>query len=407
MAGLAGTWMGVSGIGRHAAPTFAEDVAPIVYSKCAPCHRAGEVAPFSLTSYQDARKRASMIAKVVEKRQMPPWRAVHGYNEFLDENRLSDAEIAKLKAWAEADAPRGPVESEPQPPKFPSGWSLGEPDLIISAPKPYELAAEGEDVYRNFVVRTNFKNTRWVRAIDVRPGNPKVVHHVIAFLDNRDRAAKLEEKTKDGQPGYSSSGGGVGFIPDGSFGGWAPGVRPRRTPPEIAFELKPGATVVLQVHYHKSGKTENDLTKVALYFAREEPAKTMELAWIANPFFRLPAGASNHKVTFAWPIPRDVTAYAAMPHMHLLGKSMKAWVEAPDGSIKPIVYIDKWDFNWQLTYAFKSPMKIAKGSKVCVEAYYDNSAENPFNPNSPPKDVLWGEQTTDEMFLLIVAYTLG
>ena len=183
--------------------TFAEHIAPLVYKRCAPCHREGEVAPFSLTSYEDARKRASMLASITEKRFMPPWKAVAGYNEFLDENRLTDAEIALIRKWADTGAERGDPAKEPAPPKFSSEWTLGEPDMVVSAGAPYKLGAEGADVYRNFVIRTNFKETVYVRAMDVHPGNKKVVHHVIAFLDANGRARKLEDANKDGQPGYS------------------------------------------------------------------------------------------------------------------------------------------------------------------------------------------------------------
>jgi hypothetical protein len=242
--------------------------------------------------------------------------------------------------------------------------------------------------------------------MDVAPGNRKVVHHVIAFLDEGDRAKNLEGQAKDGQPGYESSGGGVGFMPNGALGGWAPGLQPFATPKGSAFLLKPGTTIVLQVHYHKSGKEETDQTKLALYFAEEKVDKEMRLAWIANPFFRLPAGDASKSVNMSFTIPYDSTAYGAMPHMHMLGKSMKAWIELPDGKEMPLVHVTDWDFNWQLLYEFAKPLKIPAGSTIRATAVYDNSADNPRNPNEPPKEVRWGEQTTDEMALLIVSYTL-
>lgn len=390
---------------RSAPITYAEHVAPILYKHCTPCHRPGEVAPFSLTSYDEAKKWAPMIAWATETNRMPPWKAVAGYNSFHDENRLSDDQIQLLKQWSATGAPRGDVKREPAPPKFSEGWLLGKPDLILKAAKPFKLDGEGRDVYRNFVFKTDFKETKWVRAIDVRPGNRKVVHHVIAFLDEQGRSIALEEKENDGQPGYTTFGG-VGFAPSGSLGGWAPGLQPSFSPEGTAFELKPGTTIVLQVHYHKSGKPEEDQTELALYFAEEPPRRTLRLAWIANPLFRIPPGAKDHLVTARFPVPADVTAYAAMPHMHLLGKEMKAWVEKPDGSTIPLVWVKDWEFNWQFIYAFKEPLKIPRGSTIRVEARYDNSADNPNNPNNPPKPVTWGEQTTDEMMLLIVQFTV-
>lgn len=386
---------------------YAEHVASILDERCVTCHRPGEVAPFSLVGYENARKWAPMIAAVTSDRRMPPWKAVHGYGEFLGENRLSEGEIETLRRWKEAGAPRGPAKKAPAPPSSSSSWTLGEPDAIVGSKRPFALEADGADVYRNFVIRTDYKETRWIRGIDVRPGNKRVVHHVIAFLDEGRRAAQLEAAAKDGQEGYTTTGGGVGFIPSGSLGGWAPGLRPNLTPEDVAFELKPGTTIVLQVHYHKSGKPETDQTRVGLYFAKEPPKHPMSLLWMANPLFRIPAGAEAHRVSLNYPIRSDVTLHTVMPHMHLLGRSMKAWAEFPDGSTRPLVWINDWDFNWQLMYVLKEPMFLPKGSRVRIEGTYDNSAANKNNPHSPPKDVTWGEETTDEMFLLVAAVTPG
>jgi hypothetical protein len=230
---------------------------------------------------------------------MPPWKAVSGYGSFKHENRLSDEQIALFKEWHEAGAPQGDSQLEPKPPAFSTEWALGQPDLVVSAEKEFKLGAEGEDVYRNFVIKTSYSESKWIRAIDVAPGNRKVVHHVIAFLDGGDRAVGLEKAAKDGLPGYSSSGGGVGFMPDGALGGWAPGLQPFETPKGTAFELKPGTTIVLQVHYHKSGKEETDKTKLAIYLAKEKIDKEMRLAWIANPFFRLQPGNAAQPVNMS------------------------------------------------------------------------------------------------------------
>ncbi|RYG32621.1 alkyl hydroperoxide reductase, partial [bacterium] len=291
-------------------------------------------------------------------------------------------------------------------PTFSSDWSLGEPDLVIQPTRDFKLEAEGEDVYRNFVIRNESKETRWVEAMDVKPGNKKVVHHVIVWLDGMNKAPKLEAAQNDGQEGYVSSGGGAGFLPSGSLGGWAPGLRARRVAPETAFKLAPGANMVVQVHYHKSGKPESDRTRVGLYFAKEKPQREMRLAWIANFMLDLPAD----KVTPTRAVqnfPTAATVYSVMPHMHLLGRKMKAWVEFPDGSTKPLVQVDDWDFNWQFNYTLKEPIKAPAGSKLIVEGEFDNSAANPRNPSNPPRRVRWGEETTDEMFLLVTSYTLA
>ena len=386
-------------------PTYAENIASILNNHCVDCHRPGEVAPFSLVSYDDAKKWARMIATVTEAKRMPPWKAVPNYNEFHDANVLTSQQIETLKNWADNDAPRGDKSKEPTPKKFMGEWALGTPDLVVGAEREFSLPAEGSDIYRNFILKTNFAETRYIKAMDVRPGNPRVVHHVIAFLDEKGRSHALESKIQDGQPGYKTFGG-IGFMPDGALGGWAPGLRAQFTPEGAAFELRPGTTIVLQVHYHLSGKAEKDLTKIGLYFAKEPIKKTMQLAWVANPMFRLKPGDSNAIVKMIYPVPADVTVYGAMPHMHLLGKSMKAWAELPDGTIKPIVWVADWDFNWQMNYMFKQPMKLPRGTRIHVESIYDNSANNPHQPNDPPKEVRWGEETTDEMFLLILPFTL-
>ena len=390
-----------------AKPTYAEHIAPILNKSCVSCHREGEVAPFSLMGYQNAKKWANMASSVTQSKRMPPWKAVEGYGEFLDESRLAPAEIQLIKNWAETGAPRGDAKREPKPPVFSGGaWTLGKPDMILSASKPFKLAAEGEDVYRNFVVRTDSKEPLYVNAVDVKPGNAKVVHHVIVFLDPRKSSEQLLKQTKDGQDGYESGEGGVGFLPGGSLGGWAPGIRPRFLPAGTAFKVEPGSNVVLQVHYHRSGKDEEDLTKVGLYLSKEPPKKSMDMAWVFNFRVNIPANEPNYRINQTYPIPAPVTVYGAMPHMHLLGKEMKAWFELPDGTKKPLVFVDDWDFNWQLNYSLAQPMKIPAGSKLRVEARYDNSSANPRNPNNPPKRVTWGEQTTDEMFLLIAYYTV-
>lgn len=385
---------------------YAEFIAPIINKHCVECHRPGEVAPFSLIGYDNTKKWAPMIAQVAGQRKMPPWKAVHGYGEFLDENRLTETEIATLKLWSENDAPRGDAKKEPATPTFSSSWALGEPNLQLSQTKPYEVDGNGADEYRNFVMPLNNRETMWVTGMDVRPGNTKIVHHVIAFIDSTGQGAKQIARNKDGKEGYPGGGGGVGFLPYGSLGGWAPGLRPRHTPDKTAFEVPPNSSIVLQIHYHKDGKIEHDQTHIGLYVAKEKPRQPIRLRWLANPLFMIPPGAKDHKVKLEYKIPANVTLYGAMPHMHLLGRSMKATVILPDGTKKPLIFIDDWDFNWQMTYALKEPMKVPAGSTLLVEGTYDNSADNPNNPNNPPKTITWGEQTTDEMFLLIVPYTI-
>ncbi len=386
-------------------PTYAKHVAPILNEHCVQCHRPGEVAPFSLIGYDNAKKWASMASVVTHSKQMPPWKAKAGYGEFADVNQLSVEKIEILKRWNDQGTPRGNMAEEPKPPTFSSEWALGKPDMVITQSKPYAVTAEGTDEYRNFVVKSDFKEPMWVTAMDVKPGNAKVVHHVIVFLDNNGQSERLAANTKDGREGYETFGG-VGFLPSGSLGGWAPGMRARMLPAGKAFKVAPGARFVMQVHYNKSGKPETDLTKVGLYFSKQPVDQEMDLAWLFNVFVNIPAGAKQHKQVYQQRIPADITVYAVMPHMHLLGREMKAWVEKPDKSVTPLIHVEDWDFNWQLNYIFKEPIKVPKGSKIIVEAIYDNSSDNPNNPSSPPQQVRVGERTTDEMQLLIAAFTV-
>lgn len=384
---------------------YAEHIAPILNEHCVSCHRPGEVAPISLIGYENAKKWSPMINQVSTARKMPPWKAVHGFGDFQDENRLDETKIETLKRWEEAGSPPGDLKKAPKPPSFSGTWALGKPDMILSTAQPYKLGAEGSDEYRNFVFDPKNKETIWVTAMDVRPGNRKVVHHVIAFIDTSGQATRKAENTKDGQEGYITFGG-PGFVPFGSLGGWAPGLIARKTADGTAYEVPPGAKIVMQVHYHRSGIEETDQTQLALYVSKQPPKQRVELAWLANPLFRIPAGADNHEVKLTYKVPADITIYGSMPHMHLLGKSMKAMIEYPDGSTRPLVFVDDWDFNWQMQYNLKEPYKVPKGSKILVQGFYDNSTKNPNNPSNPPRPVTWGEETTDEMFLLIVPFSV-
>jgi hypothetical protein len=382
--------------------TYAEHVAPILNAHCTSCHHVGAAGPFSLVGYEASKKQSTNIVSATEGKRMPPWKAVHGYGEFKDENRLTETQQAILKTWSESGAKRGDAKKEPPLQVFSNDWDLGKPDIILSPSKAFKLAPEGEDVYRNFVFDLKNTDPVYITAMDVKPGNRKIVHHVIGFLDAAGRSVKLVERNTDGQEGYTSGGGGIGTVPSGSLGGWAPGVTVRKTAPGTAFVVKPGTKIVMQVHYHKSGKEEVDQTKMGIYTTKVKPEKEVDILWCANPMFRIPVGAGDHKVAWRETIPTDATIYTVMPHMHLLGKSMKAKLIKTDGTEVPLVFVDKWDFNWQLVYALKQPMDVKKGWKIAVEAIYDNSDANPYKTD---KAVTWGEQTTDEMALLVIGYT--
>ena len=394
-------------------PTYAKEIAPILRSKCESCHHPGEVAPFSLTTFQQASAWATDIKKYTQNRQMPPWKPTPGYGEFLDEEHinLTDAERSLIAKWVDGGAPSGDLKSAPPATKFVSGWKLGKPDLIIEPAKTFTLKPDGDDVYRHFVIKTNFTEDRFVRAVEVHPGNRQVVHHVIAYIDGQPNqkgeyaSENLDGKENDGEPGYVSFGG-PGFNPSGILAGWAPGNEGRFLEDGLGVFVPKGARLVLEVHYHKNGKVETDKTQLGVHFCRATVEKNVAADFVLNFGFKIPPGAERHEVRATYQVSTDSHLLGVTPHMHLLGREMKVWAELPDGSVKPLVWIKDWDFNWQNNYYLKQPMALPKGSKIKLLAYYDNSAKNPRNPNrNALKPVGWGEQTTDEMCVTVLGLT--
>ena len=384
-----------------AVPNFAKDVAPILYSKCAPCHHAGEVAPFTLTSYEDARSKAPTIAAAVKSKFMPPWQAItHG--EFRNERTLTTAQIQTLQDWATAGAPKGDLKLAPKAPVFTPGWMMGTPDLVVKPPQPYEVAPEGADEYRCFVIPTHFPEGRFVTDVETRPGNRNVVHHVLIYVDTSGVARSKDGK--DGKPGYESFGG-PGFVPAGSLGGWAPGLLPQSLPKGIGMWLPKGADIVIQVHYHKNGKAEYDQSQVGLKFATGPIDKKVRWESVDNEFISIKPGEKNYEVKADIDLKAPVTVLDVIPHMHLLGHDMTVTATLPDGTKREMIHVEPYDFNWQTRYTYKEPVHLPKGTHLSLVAHYDNSSDNPHNPNNPPKHVRFGEQTTDEMCFAFFTYT--
>jgi hypothetical protein len=386
------------------APTYSKDVARILQRNCQECHRRGQVGPFPLDTFEQTRKRAEDIAAVVEDRVMPPWKAVRGVGlKFKHDRSLPDQEIATVRAWAEAGAPEGNRADLPSPRVLPGDWALGGgPDLILDIGTEYEVPDTGGDIYRCFVVPTSLPKDMYISGIEYRPGNRRVVHHVLAYVDTTGEARRKD--AADPGPGYQCfSGPGVEI--HGDLGGWAPGSQPSILSEGIGRSLPRNADVIIQVHYHPSGKAERDRTRIGLRFARRPVRQILHWNAAANLEMKLPAGESNIEVQAAWPVPVDLLAHAVSPHMHLLGKDMLMTVTFPDGRSQDLIRIDHWDFNWQYSYYLDQPLALPKGSVVKVVAHFDNSAANPRNPNKPPKAVSWGEATTDEMCIGFIAVT--
>jgi Copper type II ascorbate-dependent monooxygenase, C-terminal domain len=395
-------WVVGAGVGQAQAdvPTFNRDIAPILWKNCAGCHRPGEIGPFSLLTYRDAAKRADFLAGVTESRRMPPWKPEPGFGSFHDEHRLSDEQIHRIAAWAEGGAPEGDPKDLKPAPKFPEGWQLGTPDLVLEVPEPFPVPANGRDIYRCFVIPIPIDTDKTVAAIEFRPGNRRVVHHALMFLDDLGQARARD--AADPRPGYSTFGG-PGILPTGTLGGWAPGAMPRFLPDGTGRYLRKGSDLVLQIHYHPDGKPETDRSVVGVYFTPTRARKIVAGIAVRTRTLDIPAGESRHRVTVqSEPLPVNVHAIGITPHMHYIGKEMKVVAQTADGQTVPLIWIKDWDFNWQGQYQYQKPVDLPKGSVIKVEAYYDNSEGNPANPSRPPKRVRWGEQTTDEMCLLAV-----
>jgi hypothetical protein len=369
------------------------------------------VAPFSLLDYEQARKRASDIVSVTEDRVMPPWHASTTEGGPIRGARvLSEGERKTLADWADAEAPEGDPKDAPPPRTWTSDWALGPPDLVLKVSEAYALGGSGPDEYRVFVLPSGSTEGRWLGAVDFKPGNPKVVHHILAAYDVTGRARELD--AADRASGYKTSGGGYGrlpnglpFFPSGQLWGWAPGRRPQWAPEGTARGLPAGSDVLLQIHYHKSGKPETDATSIGLYFAKGPVDKEIRSRAIfppragfsARPDLRIPPGDPRHEVKGDLTIENDAHLIAVFPHMHYLGKDFLLRAIRPDGSRQTLIRIDDWDFNWQNPYEFLTPVALPKGTRIEMLAHFDNSAANPRNPSKPPIEVRWGEQTTDEM----------
>ncbi|HXG48548.1 MAG TPA: hypothetical protein VNO52_13040 [Methylomirabilota bacterium] len=378
--------------------TYSEHVAPVLFENCARCHRPGEAAPFALLTYEDARKRSRQIAEVTAKRYMPPWHAESGHVEYSNERRLTEEQIALLGAWHRQGAKEGDPSKTPAPPKFPEGWQLGQPDLVVKMPEPFEVAAEGRDIYWNFVFPLNLTEEKWVRAVEFRPGARSVVHHALYFLDTSGDARKFD--ARDPKQGYNGMNRSNRQFQ--SLGGWAVGGEPLLLPEELAWHFPTNSDLVLQTHFHPSGKVEYETSTVGLYFASKPPTRKFTTLQLPPLFGRLsgidiPAGATNYTVRDSFTTPIDLEAFAVSPHAHYLGKTFLLTATLPDGKVRTLLKIPDWDFNWQEDCAFKHRIPLPKGTRLDAIITYDNSAENPRNPTSPPKRVKWGPMSTDEM----------
>ncbi|HKA16870.1 MAG TPA: cytochrome c [Blastocatellia bacterium] len=425
--------------------TFTRDIAPIFFKNCAECHRPGEAAPMSLLSYKDARPWARSIKEKVATKQMPPWHADSHYGEFSNDRRLSQSQIEAIAAWVDQGAKEGDPKDLPPAPKFVDGWTIGKPDLVLQMTDEFTLEASGPDEYQYFEIPTNFKEDVYVQMAEARPGNRKIVHHIIAFVSPPPKnGAKQPQFTKEeiekyqreaekksifrkegflmrmkpGTPvfddGCALPNGGNGESLDttqesGGFDllvGFAPGMPAGVMEPGSVKKIPAGSKLLLQMHYSKAtGKVEKDRSSIGLIFAKQPPDKHVYTHGIANVYFQVPPGADNHKVTSCWTTKEDIHLQTLMPHMHLRGKAMKFEAFYPDGRSEVLMDVPNYSFSWQTVYYLKKPLALPKGTKIVCTALFDNSTKNKYNPD-PTQTVRFGDPTYDDMMIGWISYTV-
>lgn len=378
--------------------TFNRDIAPIVYHYCAQCHRPGEAGPFPLLTYEDVKKHAAQIVAVTHTRFMPPWLPEPQKLKFADEGRLSDEQIALIQKWVEQGAVRGNPADLPPPPHFVEGWQLGKPDLIVKADKPFLLPASGSDMYWNFIMRIPISETRWVKAIEIRPGDKRLVHHANMLVDRQEVARKLEKEPGAGFGGMELRIESELFDPDSHFLFWKPGSVPYVEPDGLALRLDKGTDLILNTHMQPSGRPELVQPTIGIYFT-DKPATLhpMLLQLECDSMLDIPAGDKNFVVSDEFTLPIDVDLMGIYPHAHYLGRDLLAEATLPDGTKETLIHIKRWDLNWQAVYRYATPVSLPKGTTISMRYVYDNSEDNILNPNHPPKRVTAGNRSTDEM----------
>lgn len=392
--------------------TFNEHIAPLVHENCTGCHRPGQSGPFQLITYKDVRKRSSTIEEVLLDRYMPPWKPVNTNLHFANNRRLTDKQIATFGEWVKAGTPEGDPKKKPTPPEYPSTWYLGEPDLIVTMKGSFEIPAEGRDIYRSFLFPVKLPEDKWVKAVELRPKAKSSVHHALFFIDSSGQARR--DDGKDGKAGFRGMSflrgqrGANGDPISGAFGGanglggHVPGATPAKLPGDLAMFLPKGSDIVMQTHFHPSGKKEVEQAELALYFTDKAPAINLVPIQLPPVFGRaaridIPAGEKNYVIEDSMTLPVPVNGVLVGGHAHYICKTMTMTATLPGGKEIMLMDIQDWDLDWQDRYQFKKPLDLPAGTVLKTKLVYDNSANNPENPFSPPRRIRWGQESTDEM----------
>jgi tetratricopeptide (TPR) repeat protein len=376
-------------------PTYAKDIAPIVWEACASCHRPGGPGPFSLLTHDDVRRHATQIVQVTRSRFMPPWKADAQDGPFVGQRRLSDREVTLIEEWAAAGAPAGNLPDAPVAAPRTDGWQLGTPDLVVTIPTAYTLQAEPTDVFRIFSIPLPIDGVRYVRGLEFLPGNAKVVHHANIRLDYTASTRTLD--AADPAPGYDGLMPRTAVYPDGHFLGWTPGQLAPLVPSALAWTLQPGADLVVQLHMQPSGAIERVQPRLAFYFSKTPPTRTPAILRLGSQGIDIAAGNAAYAVSDSYILPVDVELQAVQPHAHYRARDVRGTATLPDGTTRSLIHIKEWDFRWQHVYRYESPLTLRKGTRLAMEYTYDNSEANPRNPDRPARRVYWGQRTVDEM----------
>ncbi len=366
--------------------TYSKDVARILQKNCQACHRPGEAAPFPLLTYDDAVRQARMIREVTSQRRMPPWHADPRYGKFHNERRLTADEVEVLASWVDAGTPRGDDRDLPKPINWSEGWKLGKPDLVLQMPEEFEVPADGSLPYKEYIVDPGFKEDRWVRLAEARPGAASVVHHIVAYI------------LRPGRSQIFTADGGISILV-----GWAPGDLGLVCPPDTALRVPKGSKLKLEMHYTPNGKAVKDRSLIGITFAKEPPKYELQMNSFANESISLPPHEPHYRAEATVRFRADARVLSFTPHMHWRGKDFRYELIHPDGRRETVLSVPRWDFNWQNVYQFREPLRVPKGAKLHAVAHWDNSKNNPYNPD-PSKRVRFGLQTWDEMMVGWVVY---
>jgi len=375
--------------------TYSKDIAPLIADRCAMCHHPGGSGPFSLLTYEDVKRRAGLIAAVTERRYMPPWKADPSNGPFVGQHPLTAAEIQRIRRWIDEGSVEGDPHALPASRTWAEGWQIGKPDLVVTLPQPYTLPPDGTDAFHIFVLPIPTSAARFVRALEFRPGNPQVVHHANIRIDKTPASRRLDEAQPG--PGYDGLIAHSAQYPDGHFLGWTPGQVAPLLPPDLAWRLNTHSDLVVELHMRPSGKPESVAPSIGLYFSEAAPTRTPAMLRLGRQNIDIPAGQKEYTITDSFVVPVDVDVQAIQPHAHYRARNVRGDATLPDGTVQPLIAIADWDFRWQHVYRFVTPRHFPAGTRLSMQYTYDNSADNPRNPDQPPKRARWGQRSSDEM----------